>query len=118
MTPPTKRPVYPLGERAILRAVKLLWPRRHVKTLGEHLNRSRNTAASWLYGKRSTPQFVTRDIAAVLRQHAAMMLAVADELDRELVKRELTLPKRSGFCVVKERDGPGSIPRRGGRGLR
>ena len=56
------------------------------------------------------PFAVLKATHAMKRRRAAL-LALAPELDHAILRREWEPKRRTGFLEVRERDGPGSIPR-------
>jgi hypothetical protein len=62
---------------------------------------------------RGAPKPVLRQIRLMLQARAAECYALCGEFDREIARRDGEPPRRRGFMEVRERDGPGSIPRDG-----
>ena len=96
---------------AFLQACGHLWPKRRAACLSVHTGRLVSTCYSWVNGTRTPPPDVLDSLVGFLRRHGAISLALADSLDREGEKARATLRVARGWQIVKERDGPGSIPR-------
>jgi len=56
-------------------------PRLTIGALADRLDIPRGTLAAYITGKRRTPAPIARRLAAVLRQHAAELEAVAGTLE-------------------------------------
>jgi hypothetical protein len=74
----------------------------------------------WAYGNRRPPLQVLKDIYDAIEQASpsppgtARMLALRELLRGYIWEREREPVKpRAGFNVIRERDGPGSVPRDG-----
>ena len=80
------------------------------------LNTDRQQIHYWLFpadGKCSIPPERLRDMVHYARSRGTAALAVANEIESQLAEKEARKKAAVGFVVIKERDGPGSIPRCG-----
>ena len=73
----------------------------------------------WRAGRHPLPAWAAADLLAHLGTRLAAGYALAEELRRYIPEREAIearqRQRRWGFCEVRERDGPGSVPRDGRR---
>lgn len=104
----------------LYRAACLLSPDCPNRAVSQLLGRKRSSVRAWLSDRRQMPlkhhAALEEELAERIRAHHAII----QELKQAVWLRERRGPKPlQGFFVVKERDGPGSMPRdarwRGGR---
>ncbi len=70
------------------------------------------TVRSWRKGYRRAPLSVLRQVRLKLQARAAECNDIWRQLGIEIARREGEAPRRPrGFMEVRERDGPGSMPR-------
>jgi hypothetical protein len=93
------------------RASQALWPDAPSAGLAKLAGRPKSTAHSWRRSHRRTPLNVLRLLRRELQVRGAACHSLGAEFDREIMRREGEGPVRRGFFIVRERDGPGSIPR-------
>jgi hypothetical protein len=87
-----------------------LRPDRPIMLLALLAGRPRPTVRSWVTGHRRQPIYVLKLLRdAVQGQGTGLEL----ELELEIRKREFEPKHRTGFNTIRERDGPGSVPRDG-----
>jgi len=91
--------------------MRILSPHRPIKQLARLAGRPRPTAKSWATGHRRPPIYVLATIREVMRDRPCTGLE--PELDCEIRKREHEPKYRTGFNIIRERDGPGTTPRDG-----
>src|SRR5438128_1363772 len=93
-------------------AARALSPDRPIMLLSRLSGRPRPTVKSWATGHRRPPIFVLRVLRDVI-QSQGRRTGLEGELDYEIRRREYEPKHRTGFNLIRERDGPGSIPRDG-----
>jgi hypothetical protein len=74
------------------------------------------TARSWRKGHRRAPVAVLKRLRRMLQVRGAECFSLCRDFDLEIARREGELPwkrRGPGFMQVRERDGPGSVPRDG-----
>lgn len=89
----------------------MLSPDRPIMQLARLAGRPRPTAKSWATGHRRPPIYILSKLHIVLRDRG--WIAEERELEYEIRKREIEPRHRGGFNTIRERDGPGSVPRDG-----
>ena len=103
----------------IRQACRMRWPGRHVAGLAQLLRRPKPTVASWLAGRRQMPASEMLALAEVLRTDGQFLIGIASNVLHAAEIKQARPRHARGFQVIKERDGPGSMPRdarwRGGR---
>ena len=100
---------------------KTLWPKHTAWCLYRHLitvhTTTPGTVVQWFIGVRPAPPWALDAIAIIARQRAALLLGLAPAVEDEAEARHKTYrqpkPRKAGFMLVCERDGPGSLPRDG-----
>src|SRR5262245_51721848 len=96
----------------LYRAARLISPDCPNRAIAMLTGRPRSTARAWLYGRRRMPLDLYARLQEELRDRIRTHLAIIAELEHAEWFRQREPPKpRQGFFVIKERDGPGSIPR-------
>jgi hypothetical protein len=71
------------------------------------------TARSWRQGHRRAPVRVLRQLRLMLQARCVECNELLRDFGIEIARREGEPPHRRGFMEIRERDGPGSIPRDG-----
>jgi hypothetical protein len=99
-----------MAQTLIRDVMRALSPDRPIKLLSRLADRPRATAKSWATGHRRPPINVLRALREAARGYGT---GLELELDYEIRKREFEPRHLTGFNQVRERDGPGSIPRDG-----
>jgi hypothetical protein len=102
----------PMAWTLIRDIARMLSPDRPIVLLARLAGCPRPTAKSWATGHRRPPIFLLRllrDMAEAQARNAGSL----GELDYEIRQREYEPKHRTGFNIVRERDGPGSVPRDG-----
>jgi hypothetical protein len=94
----------------IREVMRLLSPDRPIMQLARLGGCPRPTAKAWASGHRRPPIYVLRTVLEVARDHRT---GLELELEYEIRKREYEPKHRTGFNTIRERDGPGSVPRDG-----
>jgi hypothetical protein len=99
--------------RLIFRASQALFPGAPSALLANSCENPvpKATARSWRQGHRRAPLPVVRRIHRLLQERAAECNDLWRLLGIEIVRREGEPPHRRGFMEIRERDGPGSVPR-------
>jgi hypothetical protein len=69
------------------------------------------TALSWRQGHRRPPKSVLEGIRLLLQARAAQCNELWREYGIEIARRDGEPVHRHGFMEIRERDGPGSVPR-------
>jgi hypothetical protein len=96
----------------LYRAACLLSPDCPNRALANLLDRRRGTVRAWLSGRRSMPLELYAVLQQELEERIRMHHAMIQELKAAAWFRQRERPRPlQGFFVVKERDGPGSVPR-------
>jgi len=90
--------------------MRMLSPDRPIMQLARLAGCPRPTAKSWATGHRRPPIYILTKLREVVRDRPT---GLEGELDYEISKREFQPKLRTGFNEIRERDGPGSIPRDG-----
>jgi hypothetical protein len=93
-------------------AVGLLFPAAPNSLLGRMTAVPKSTARSWRR-RRRPPMAALRLLRAELQRRGAECFSTLRELEILIAKREGEPPHRRGFMEIRERDGPGSVPRDG-----
>jgi hypothetical protein len=73
----------------------------------------RSTAKSWATGHRRPSVVILKILRDLLKDRQAALLALIPELEYAIMQREREPKHRTGFNEIKERDGPGTMPRDG-----
>ena len=102
-----------MSATVIRRAARTLNPDRPLRSLAEQVRRPRSTVKSWTTGRRRPPIVVLEILRDLLRDQRATLCQLIPELENEIMLREREPPRYTGFNEIRERDGPGSIPRDG-----
>jgi hypothetical protein len=116
-------------ERSLIyRIARAVDPDRPIVWLAELAGVAYSTAKTWAYGskrhwaygQRKPPVSLLKDLHAALEaalpahQGYRLVLALTSLLDQYIWEREREpIKPRAGFNLIRERDGPGSIPRDG-----
>ena len=95
------------------RAALLLWPDAPNAGLARTAGRPKSSCRSWRSGHRRVPTYVLERLRLSLQARAAECNTVWDDICREIARRQGEPLRRRGFMEIRERDGPGSIPRDG-----
>jgi hypothetical protein len=97
------------------RAALALSPDAPNAALARITGRPKATARAWIAGRRRPPVAVLLKVQEELRRRARDMWEIGNNggaLDCEIWRRRREpKPKLCGFFEVKQRDGPGSVPR-------
>jgi hypothetical protein len=101
------RPPY---DAIVARAARLLFPGATTTLFARAFGRPRSTVLGWFSERRRAPIEVLEGVQRRLRERAAAEYALAGDFDYVIHQRRCE-PVRRGFFVVRERDGPGSVPR-------
>ena len=119
-------PKYILSSSLFRRLISHLWKwnfrayRGKLRTASAELGWSLQRVMSLLYeGKNGTSvvsEAGAKQIAEMLRRHGDISHGMAREwVEYAALREKAERYTPQGFCVVRERDGKGSVPRRGGR---
>ncbi|HZR62654.1 MAG TPA: hypothetical protein VFA80_17045 [Xanthobacteraceae bacterium] len=73
----------------------------------------RSTAKSWATGHRRAPIAALKVLLDLLKDRRNTLYQLIPELEYVITLREREPPRRTGFNEIRERDGPGSMPRDG-----
>ena len=77
------------------------------------------TARDWRRDRRRAPKPVLKRLRELAQIRAAECGVLCRDLDNAIARRDVEFIPRRGFMEIRERDGPGSVPRdarcRGGR---
>jgi hypothetical protein len=74
------------------------------------------TVRSWRQGHRRAPLHTLMSLRRMLQTRAAECFSLCRDFDLEIARREGEPPwkrRGPGFMEIRERDGPGSVPRDG-----
>jgi hypothetical protein len=99
-----------MAQTLIRDVMRMLSPDRPIMQLARFAGRPRPTAKAWATGHRRPPIDVLIMLREVVRDRPT---GLEGELDYEIRKREYEPKHRTGFNTIRERDGPGSVPRDG-----
>jgi hypothetical protein len=102
-----------MSDTVIRNAGCALNPDRPIMTLAELARRPRSTVRSWVRLRRRPPIAVLKAVRDALKERQAALLALMPQLDQIIMKREFEPKRRTGFNEIRQRDGPGSVPRDG-----
>src|SRR6516225_940140 len=104
-------PMQRRGDACLLdRAVRALFSGAPSALLAAEMSVPKATARSWRRHRRA-PMPVYRRSHRLLQERAAECYDLWRLLGIEIAKREGEPPHRRGFMEIRERDGPGSVPR-------
>jgi hypothetical protein len=102
-----------MSATVIRRAARALNPDRPIMMLARLARGRRSTAKSWATGHRR-PSIVTLKILCdLLKDRRAALFQLIPEIENVIMLREREPTHRTGFNEIRERDGPGSVPRDG-----
>ncbi len=99
--------------RLLDRAARALFAGAPNALLARASGAKRATARSWRQGHRRAPVLVLKRLRQMLQAQAAECNDLWREFGNEIARREGEPPRRRGFMEIRERDGPGSVPRDG-----
>jgi hypothetical protein len=99
--------------RLLDRAARVLFAGAPSALLARHCGVPKATARSWRQGNRRAPKHVLIKLRLMLQARAAQCNALCREFGIEIARREGEPLRRRGFMEIRERDGPGSVPRDG-----
>jgi hypothetical protein len=102
-----------MSDTVIRQAARALNPNRPIMTLVDLARRPRSTVRSWTSGHRRPSIAVLKILRDALTERQAYIGQLVPELEHVIMNRERESPRLTGFNEVRERDGPGSIPRDG-----
>ena len=102
-----------MSDTVIRRAARALNPDRPIRALAALGRCPRSTAKSWATLHRRPPVSVLKVLREAINARQSAIFAVLSDLDLLIMKREYEPKHRTGFNLIRERDGPGSIPRDG-----
>jgi len=114
-----------MANTLIREAARALDRRRPIRLLATLACRPRASIRSWATGHRRPPLPILKALLEIIRQRQAERADVAPleerqtlsslryELDHVIRKRSYEVRRRTGFNEIRERDGPGSVPRDG-----
>lgn len=102
-----------MSDTLIRRAARALNPDRPIITLAGLACGRRSTAKSWATGRRRPSVATLKILRELLKDRQADLFQLIPQLDYLIVQREHAPTRRTGFNEIRERDGPGSIPRDG-----
>lgn len=100
-----------MSDTVIRDAARALNPDRPIKTLAGPSPRS--TAKSWATGRRRAPVAKLKILRDLLKDRQAAISGLIYQLNYDISQRERESRRRTGFNEIRERDGPGSVPRDG-----
>jgi hypothetical protein len=99
-----------MSQTLIRDLARMLSPDRPIMLLARLAGCQRPTVKAWATGHRRPPIYILAMLREVMRDRPT---GLEPELDYEIRKREHEPKHRTGFNQVRERDGPGSVPRDG-----
>lgn len=102
-----------MSDTVIRAAARALNPDRPIKMLAGLRRNPRSTAKSWATGRRRPPLFILRLVRDLLKDRQRDTFDLIAKLDFIIVQREREPRWRTGFNEIRQRDGPGSMPRDG-----
>jgi hypothetical protein len=101
----------PMAATLIRAAAKVISPNQPIKLLMNIRGSPRSTAKSWHTGRRRPPIWCLEQLRDMMWVRGVTELV--QQFDYVIRQRTGEPPRRTGFNEVRERDGPGSIPRDG-----
>jgi hypothetical protein len=102
-----------MSDTVIRRAARALNPDRPLRAFADKVHRPRSTVKSWITGRRRPSIVTLKILRAMLNDRQSTLFDLIRELDNVIAKREFQPRHRTGFNEIRERDGPGSVPRDG-----
>jgi hypothetical protein len=102
-----------MSDTLIRRAARAVNSNRPITTLAGFAHAPRSTAKSWATGHRRPPIFILRILRDILKSRQAAFSQLIPALEYVIMQREREPTRRTGFNEIRERDGPGSVPRDG-----
>jgi hypothetical protein len=102
-----------MSDTVIRRAARALNRDKPIRTLAVLAHCPRPTAKAWANNHRRPPIVILKILRDMLKARHAALLALIPELDCAIMQREREPKHRTGFNEIRERDGPGSVPRDG-----
>jgi len=112
-----------MADTLIREAARALNRHRPISLLAHLAGRPRPSAKAWATGHRRPPIVVLKSVLEAIRQRQAecartapleerqTLSGAAHELEEMIRKRSYEIRHLTGFNKVRERDGPGSVPR-------
>jgi hypothetical protein len=99
--------------RLIYRAAQALFPGAPNALLARSCDVvvAKATARSWRRGHRRAPLPVLRQLRLMLQLRCVECNVLLRDFGIEIARREGEPPRRRGFMEIRERDGPGTVPR-------
>lgn len=102
-----------MSDTVIRTAARALNPDRPIMTLAGIARRRRSTAKSWATGHRRPSIATLKILLDLLKDRRAALYQLIPELEYVIEQREREPIRRTGFNEIRQRDGPGSVPRDG-----
>lgn len=102
-----------MSDTVIRAAACALNPDRPIMTLAALARGRRSTAKSWATGHRRPSITTLKILLDLLKDRRASLYQLISELEYAIMRREGEPRRRTGFNEIRERDGPGSVPRDG-----
>lgn len=102
-----------MSATVIRSAARALNPDRPIMMLARLARGRRSTAKSWATGRRRPPIATLKILLDLLKDRRAALYQLIPELEYVIALRDREPPRRTGFNEIRERDGPGSVPRDG-----
>jgi hypothetical protein len=102
-----------MSASVIRAAARALNPDKPIRTLAALVRCPRPTAKAWANGHRRPPVVVLKILRDLLKNRQAALFQLIPALENVIMQREREPTRRTGFNEIRERDGPGSLPRDG-----
>src|SRR6516165_10456180 len=104
---------HPFDAGLIDRVARALFEGAPSSLLARSCEVAKATARDWRRDRRRAPKLALKQLRELAQIRAAECGVLCRDLDNAVARREGEFIPRKGFMEVRERDGPGSVPRDG-----
>jgi len=102
---------HPFDAGLIDRASRALFAGAPSSLLARLCGVAKATARDWRKDRRRAPKPALKQLRELAQIRAAECGVLCRDLDNAIARREVEFIPRRGFMEIRERDGPGSVPR-------
>ena len=102
---------HPFDAGLINRAARALFAGAPSSLLARSCGVAKATARDWRKDRRRAPKPALKQLRKLAQIRAAECCEICRDLDNAIARRDVEFIPRRGFMEVRERDGPGSVPR-------
>ena len=102
---------HPFDAGLLDRAARALFAGAPTSLLARFSGAAKATARDWRKDRRRPPKPVLKRLREEAQRRAAECCEICRDLDNAIARRDVEFIPRRGFMEIRERDGPGSVPR-------